>query len=383
MFSFITSRTRRDRRTLKATFARAAFTYWTGVFPRVCAHIARWRGAAQRIPDPHLRRLTLASLAKRGNIEGAAAFATLAPRAHRGRVTLALCAFQAAYNLLDILGEQASADPIADGRRLHEALPHALTPPGAAGEPTGLVPPAARAAPLDWYEHHPQREDGGYLQMLLDECRGALAQLPSFAIAAPTARAAAARIVSFQSLNLSEAQGDHTALQQWATEATPPGSGLWWWETAAAAGSSLCVHTLIAAASRQTLDAVEVAALGDAYFPWIGGLHSLLDNIVDSHEDAQAGHRSLVGYYSSPQQAAERMTWIAGQAVQRARALPRGELHSVIVAGMIASYLSAPQARTPPMRALRDGILGTIGPLARPTLLVFGLRHPSTLDIFG
>ena len=50
----------------------------------MCIHIARWQRLAQRIPDPELRRLALAALAKRGNIEGAAAFAAFAP-ARNGR----------------------------------------------------------------------------------------------------------------------------------------------------------------------------------------------------------------------------------------------------------------------------------------------------------
>ena len=101
---------------LLATFVHAAFSYWVTVFPRVCFHIARWQHRARRIPDPVLRQLALAALAeKRGNIEGAAAFAAFAPTSRRGKVTKATSAFQAAYNLLDMLGEQPSADPVRDG----------------------------------------------------------------------------------------------------------------------------------------------------------------------------------------------------------------------------------------------------------------------------
>jgi len=222
---------------LAVTFLRAAVVYWLDVFPRVCLHIARWRRLARRIPDPVLRRLAFEALSKRGNMEGAAAFAAFAPRAHRGASTLAASAFQSAYNLLDLLGEQPSADPIRDGRRLHEALIYSVTSPGGPPLP-GDERGEAAVTSLDWYEHHPQREDGGYLEALLQECRTAFATLPSHALVESQARAAAARIVAFQSLNLSEAQGDHATLEQWACEATPPGSGLQWWETAAAAGSS-------------------------------------------------------------------------------------------------------------------------------------------------
>lgn len=351
-----------NRAALAATFAHAALSYWLTVFPRVCLHVARWRALARRIPDPVLRQLALEALAKRGNIEGAAAFAAFAPRACRARATKATSAFQAAYNLLDMLGEQPSPDPVVDGRRLHEALVYALDP---------------AATPLDWYEHHPKRDDGGYLDELLQECRSAFVSLPSHAVAGPSARAAAARIVAFQSLNLSESQGDHAGLERWARAATPPGTGLQWWETAAAAGSSLGVHALIAAAAETRLDAQEVAALERAYFPWIGGLHSLLDNLIDKHEDEAAGHRSLVEYYG-PLRAAQRMRWLAEEATQVARELPHGRRHVVILAAMIGNYLSTAEAHSPELEPVSESVLATIGGLERPTMLVFKLRHLPT-----
>ena len=378
---------------LLATFAHAAFSYWTSVFPCVCFYVARWRRRARRIPDPLLRQLALDALDKRGNIEGAAAFAAFVPLAQRTNVTRATSTFQAAYNLLDMLGEQPSPDPVLDGRRLHEALVYAVTPRGAArpleGAPTGPLQ-GAPARPLqdttergpvvalDWYEHHPQRSDGGYLDALIEECRDAFAALPSHLLAAPSAQAAAARIVAFQSLNLSKSQGEHTGLERWAREATPPGTGLQWWETAAAAGSSLGVHVLMAAAADPLLDADEVGAFARAYFPWIGGLHSLLDNLIDKHEDEAAGHRSLIEYYG-PEQAAQRMRWIAEQALEKASELPHSRRHVVILAAMIGNYLATPEAHSAELKPIGDSVLATVSALRRPTMLVFELRRLPTL----
>jgi tetraprenyl-beta-curcumene synthase len=357
---------------LAATFARAALSYWLTVFPRVCLHIARWQRLARRIPDPVLRQLALAALSeKRSNIEGAVAFAAFAPWSRRGEATKAAGAFQAAYNLLDMLGEQPSADPVRDGERLHNALLYALGWPSSTPSPGGVD---AGVQALDWYEHHPHNKDGGYLNKLLEECREAFTSLPKYAVAAPAARAAAERIVAFQSLNLSEAQGDHAALEQWARAATPPGAGLQWWETAAAAGSSLGVHALIAAAAERALDTREAKLLEQAYFPWIGGLHSLLDNLIDKHEDEAAGHRSLVEYYG-PERAAERMHWMAEQATLLATELPHDRRHTVVLAGMIGNYLSTPEAHSPQLAPVNQAVLATTGWLARPTMLVFELRR--------
>lgn len=391
MLSFISSPNARNSVGLRLTFARLAIVYWTGVYPRVCAHVGRWERRAARIPDVELRRTALASLReKRSNIDGAAAFAALAPRAWRGRMTLALSAFQATYNLLDLLGEQPSPDPVADGRRLHEALLYALHG-GNDDDRAGKGPLAGRqlaeesrtegslaegplaGGPLDWYEHHPLDDDGGYLNELLGECRQALGGLPSFAVAAPAAREAAGRIVAFQSLNLSRQQGDHAALEQWARAATPAGSGLRWWETAAAAGSSLAVYALLVAATERDLQERDAQALGRAYFPWVGGVHSLLDNLIDKREDEAAGHRSLLEYYD-PERAAQRLRWLTERAVSAVAGLPKGERHTVVLVAMIASYLSHPQAQAPELAPARRAVLEAAGPLVNATLLVFRLR---------
>jgi tetraprenyl-beta-curcumene synthase len=342
-------------------FARGALNYWTSVFPRVCLHVARWRRRAKRIRDPVLRQLAIEALGKRGNIEGAAAFAAFSPWRHRGAAVKAASAFQCAYNLLDLLGEQPSADPVGDGRRLHEGLVYALSE----GAPR-----------LDWYELHPQRQDGGFLDGVLDECRAAFARLPTADVVRPWARAAAERIVAFQSLNLSEAQGDHSGLQQWARQATPPGTDLQWWETAAGAGSSLAVHALLAAAARPRLIAGEAQALSEAYFPWIGCLHSLLDNLIDKREDEAAGHRSLLAYYG-PEQAAMRLRTLATRASTAAAALPHPAQHEVMLTAMIANYLSTPEAHGVELRGSREAVIATAGPLVKPALAMFEVRRLS------
>lgn len=362
-----------ERALLGVTFAGAALSYWLCVFPRVCRHLARWRRQARRIPDPVLRQLALAALVeKRSNIEGAAAFAAFVPLRRQRAVTQALSAFQAAYNLLDMLGEQPSADPVMDGERLHSALLNALGWPSPDAPRADGPDPGVRA--LDWYEYHRERDDGGYLNALVADCRDGFRSLPRYALAAPCARAAAQRIVAFQSLNLSESQGDHTGLESWARRATPPGTGLQWWETAAAAGSSLGVHALIAAAADPGLSGERATALARAYFPWIGGLHSLLDNLIDKREDEAAGHRSLVEYYG-PERAAERMRWMAETAMSVAHELPHSRRHRVLLAAMIGNYLSSPEAHTLELEPVSEAVLATTGELARPTLLVFKLRN--------
>ena len=199
----------RPPQTQRGTFADAARRYWVNVFPTVRRERTRWRQRAAEIPDPLLRTLALQAEGDAGNVEGAAAFAAFVPRAHRTAVMRALVAYQSAYDYLDRLAEQPSADPVAGARGLHRALLDALELTGTEGARAprggwGLNPrtttptiPSARTAATS------PRSCG--------TCRSALATLPSYAAVAPAARTATERIVEFQSLNLSVAQGEHDA----------------------------------------------------------------------------------------------------------------------------------------------------------------------------
>jgi tetraprenyl-beta-curcumene synthase len=355
-----------DRVALAAGFVDAARRYWLTVFPRVRRELSHWQKRAGEIPDPVLRRLAFDAHGKRGNLEGAAAFAAFVPRADRAAAVRAIVAFQSAYDYLDVLAEQQRADPIAGARGLHEALLVALDP---------AVSPDRAGEQPDYYARYPQREDDGYLADLVDGCRTALGTLPSYASVAPAARRAAERIVEFQSLNLSEAQGEHDALAQWARTEIPPGTELHWWEAAGGGGSPIGVYALIAAATDPAVHPGDLDAIENAYFPWIGALHSLLDHLVDRSRDAASGERNLIDCYASPLQAAASMRALAVHAACSARALPRGRRHAIILAGMVGYYLSDPEASTPDTRPIAQGIRATMGGLATPTLLVFKARR--------
>jgi len=215
---------------------------------------------------------------------------------------------------------------------------------------------------------------------MVDSCHAALAELPSYAEVSRSAGAAAARIVDFQSLNLGERQGGHEGLERWACEQTPRTSGLRWWETAAAGGSSLGVHALIGLAAHPRLEHAEVAAIDDAYFPWIGALHSLLDSVVDVAEDRRTGQRNLLGYYESPQDAATGLSELAARARLRARKLAGGHRHEVVLAAMTGYYLSAARAEVCETDALARAVARAAGPLTVRALPLFAAaRRASAL----
>jgi tetraprenyl-beta-curcumene synthase len=351
-------------RRLTIPFLAAARAYWCSVFPRAHREIGHWRGRALTIADPALRQIALHALAERSNMEGAAAFATFAPRRRRAPVVRAAVAFQSAYNYLDLLAEQPHARAVLNAATLHAALPAALRAEGEGAH--------------GWYAHLPAGDDSGYLQAMVDACRQALARLPSHAAVAGMALAGAERVAAFQRFNCGERQGDPAALRSWALSNVQAGSGLSWWEVAASAGSSLGVYVALAEAARPQVQRDELAVLERLYFPWVGALHSLLDQLVDVQEDERTGQFNFTLCYDSPEHAARRVGLLADQAIARAAALRgRGEAvrHRLILTAMATMYLSRPESGAAHARPAREAVLRRLGLTGRFSLAVFKLSE--------
>ncbi|HEV3094532.1 MAG TPA: DUF2600 family protein [Solirubrobacteraceae bacterium] len=339
-------------------FVSAARRYWLGVFPVVRHEIRRLHRCARGIPDPALRALAFdAQKRKWASLEGAAAFAVFTPRLGRFSLARLLVDLQGVFDYADTLMEQPSRFPVANARQLHNAFVVALQPE---------LPHA------DYYRHHAQRDDGGYLVELIDGCRAAICALPSYAVVADVVLRHAWRIVFYQSrINLATA-GDHPALARWASK-QPAGSQLKWWELGAACGSSLAIFAHLAAASDPTLTQREVEAIEALYWPWAEALHIMLDSLIDRAEDCATDQLNLLDYYASQDEMVERLGLLACEMVRRAEAVPPH--HRLILAAMVALYLSDEQAWTPSARPATERILEATGTFARPALLLLRLRR--------
>jgi tetraprenyl-beta-curcumene synthase len=313
------------------------------------------------IPDPNLRTLALRALRdERGNLEGAAAYAAFTPRPYRVAVARAVIAFQAVYDYADAISEQPDCAHARNTYQLHQALLVALAP---------------GAAHLDYYAYQDRRDDGGYLNCLVDKCRTALCLLPSLPDVTLQMRRAASRIVTYQCLNHEAPVRTSNAFERWSRKETNPESDLRWWETGAAAGSSLSVFALISAAARQILDTGHVAALESAYFPWIGSIHTLLDSLVDEREDAITSQHSLTARYTSHDETVQRLQALAVRASDHAKALPDGQDHMTILAAMVSFYLTSPQAKDPHIGRVSEQVLEALGDNAPPAMLVLRARQ--------
>jgi tetraprenyl-beta-curcumene synthase len=118
------------------------------------------------------------------------------------------------------------------------------------------------------------------------------------------------------------------------------------WEFCAAAGSTLGEFLLFAAAKRPGLAASEADALLDAYFPWVCGLHILLDYFIDAEEDRQGGDFNFTGYYRDAGECAGRLSLFVGQTLLKCSTLRFALFHETVLRGLLAMYLSDRKARS-------------------------------------
>jgi tetraprenyl-beta-curcumene synthase len=331
--------------------------YWPTVAPEVHRQLRRWEREARAIPDPVLRAHARTKLREeRFNAEVAATLATLAGVRHRRRVIAAIVAFQVMYDYLDALGEQPVEDPLRNGRQLFEAFLAALSPPTSSGR--------------DYYRHHPQRDDGGYLDELARTCRTAFAALPSAHTVGHAARTTAALCAEAQTLTHAIPSTGTLPLKAWATPRARP-IGLAWWELAAgAAASSLTVHALLAAAASETTSPQEVAQIESAYL-LLSTLSTLLDSLVDHEHDTATASHAYLSYYANSTAAGRRIATLAKRANSEVAQLPRPAHHHMTLAGVICYYLSSPAANTPFARPATLAVRDELRPTLTPTLAVF------------
>jgi tetraprenyl-beta-curcumene synthase len=307
--------------------AAALGAYLSRVVPLVRRELKRWRDVAESIPDPVLRGHALAALEQKAlNVEATAVFATLAPRRTRPTAIRAMVALQVAIDYLDTLGEQHSSG------------------------------------------------DAEYLDRLFGSYRESARTLPSQGVVSTHLDRAIARCGEGQRYTHAAEHGDRAALETWGRElnALPIYR---WWEVAAGASSSVAAHALIAAAADPRTTAAEAELIDAAYFPSIGALTVLLDDLIDRDEDAVAGAHNYMGYYPSGEDAANRLELITQMARGAIAELRHPDRHAAILAGVAGFYLSAGEAKTPYARPIGERLLRSAGPAVRPIVAVMRLRR--------
>jgi tetraprenyl-beta-curcumene synthase len=332
----------------------------------VSREVDRWRARAAAIPDATIRKDALAALErKRSNTEGAGLFWTI-PRRRYPRLLNLLVAYEIMADFLDSAIERGAGAGVVNGQQLHLALMDAVD----------VDRPMS-----DYYRYHPWRDDGGYLARLVDACRRGCVTLPSYEGVRPLLmRAAALAQVQGLSHELNVRLRD-LILRTWVARQVGPDQELGWYETTGAASAWLTVLALMAVAAEPAPSPNYAWDVYLAYFPWVALTATLLDSYGDLLEDRVNGENSYISHYGSLEAAVSRIDEIVHRASLEVHLLDNGERHSVILAAMIAMYLSKDSTRTVEMRPNSrrlvqsgDALARLLSPALRSWRVVYSLR---------
>lgn len=299
----------------------------TQVFPRVEKELKGWQEMINTAGDPELRRQGLASIEKKKfHCLGGSVY-TLMEGAHQDTLSF-IVALQTISDYLDNLCDRVGCLDMSAFRQLHLAFTDALQPDGAVA---------------DYYSLYPHQDDAGYLNSLVGECRKTLKQLPSYHLVKKEAMNLASLYCDLQTYKHTHIPLREGYLEGWFAEHMPKYPELAWWEFAAATGSTLGIFALIAAAGQPNLDSETAEKIREGYFPWICGLHILLDYFIDQEEDILEGDLNFVSYYDDQEHCRRQLILFLEHALEQAARMPDPLFHTTVVQGLPAFYLSDPK----------------------------------------
>lgn len=302
------------------------------VLPQVDAQLDLWKLRCREGGDEMLAKQAADSLRlKRFHAQGGSVY-SLYPGTNQKEVLPFIVALQTISDYLDNLCDRAGVQKEEAFRQLHLSMLDAVDPD----------------RPLqDYYTEYPYRHDGGYLPALVAECRSRIAGLPSYGLVLPYVKKYVGLYSDMQVYKHLHPEIREEKLSYWAREHLSGTPGLTCWEFSAAAGSTLGVFVMTAAAADPPLTAREAACLDRAYFPWICGLHILLDYHIDAEEDRGTNDLNYTAYYADSDECLDRLRMFLKRSLEACSDLPWPGFHVTVIKGLLALYLSDPKALSP------------------------------------
>jgi tetraprenyl-beta-curcumene synthase len=299
------------------------------VFPEVSRNLDTWTGICEMSGSEMLGKQAQESIRyKKFHAQGGSVYA-LYPNVQMKQTVRFIVALQTISDYLDNLCDRAGVESEAAFRQLHLSMLDAI-------DPTRPIE--------DYYRYYPYKHDNSYLASLVKDCRQLVKDLPSYGLVAEAIKKYIRLYSDLQTYKHLEDTIREEYLKTWAEYYLNNYPQISCWEFAAAAGSTLGVFTLYAAAQDPGLTAEEVRNIDGAYFPWICGLHILLDYYIDLQEDLQTGDLNFTNYYENLKQCEERIAFFTERSLKSCSGLRYSGFHTTVVQGLLAMYLSDPKA---------------------------------------
>lgn len=295
------------------------------ILPRVHFYLEEWNNKAKKIPEPELRKQALASIrTKAFHCEGGAIYGILAQDKIDNCIDF-IVAYQTISDYLDNLCDRStSLDPV-DFRSLHQSMFDALTP----GE-----------SPKNYYRFRQEQDDGGYLSALVETCQRNLGKLKHYNKIAPILHELATYYCDLQVYKHIRHEERVPKLRMWFNTYRELLPNLTWYEFSACAGSTLGIFCLVSYAFNNELNDHHISKIRKGLFPYVQGLHILLDYFIDQKEDLDGGDLNFCFYFPNYTILTKRLHHFIKQADKHIKGLPDEKFHRLINRGLVGVYLS-------------------------------------------
>jgi len=300
------------------------------VFPVVHHELDHWRERAKEIPNKELRTQALASIdTKTFHCEGGGILSILA-KENMIECVKFIVAYQTISDYLDNLCDRSNSLDPKDFAALHESMPDALTP----------------HAPLgDYYRFRTDKDDGGYLAELVQTCQQSLRKACNYHIVSSHLLELATYYCDLQIHKHVETKERVPRLENWFDAHRHSVPEMEWYEFSACSGSTLGIFCLAAYSFQEEMTKEMTEKIKAGYFPYIQGLHILLDYLIDQEEDKAGGDLNFCFYYPHYQQMMDRFLHFVVKADEYAKKLPDYHFHCFIYKGLLGVYLSDQKVR--------------------------------------
>jgi tetraprenyl-beta-curcumene synthase len=294
------------------------------IFPEVNKELAYWKNRAEAIPNKELRMQALASISsKRFHCQGGSVYALLAGEQWKEAIRF-IVAYQTISDYLDNLCDRSTSLDPDDFRLLHHSMRDALRP-GRERE--------------NYYALREDQDDGNYLHDLTATCQNILAEMESYADIQKHVSRLEGLYEDLQVHKHVSWDERIPRLKHWFEQENDLKSDLTWYEFSAAAGSTLGIFCLVSYAMGGKITKNLAGSIYDAYFPYIHGLHILLDYYIDQDEDKKEGDLNFCNYYPSQERMQERFIHFIDKANKQVQTLPDKSFHEMVHQGLIGLYL--------------------------------------------
>lgn len=299
------------------------------IFPEVGYQLKGWSAICNSIKDDVLRSQALSSIKhKKFHAQGGSVYA-LYPGVDIKRATKFIVSLQTISDYLDNICDRTDVKNELAFQQLHLSILDSIDP---------------YRGVSNYYHYYPYKDDGNYLSSLVETCKAQIRSLPSYYIVFEPIKKYAQLYSDMQSYKHLDDNIREARLKNWAEYYGSLFPEISYWEFSAAAGSTLGIFVLFASAFNPNLTAKEVKEIEASYFPWICGLHILLDYYIDAQEDTQMGDLNFTQYYENLKQCEERIGFFLERSLNSCLKLPYPEFHITVIKGLLSMYLSDPKA---------------------------------------